>query len=288
MPVGFGPQTYVTDLAGGPDGFVAVGADRDALAIWTSPDGRTWSTVNSTEAGFERGLFTTVIRDDRGWLAVGQFNGRPTHDGAVWRSADGVAWQRMADAAPLSGPDEVELWDVIAHDGGYLLVGNLGSHEERVACDKLLAGGARLAAAGTDVALSCGWGVRTHWWSPNAEDWQLLPPVAEAPGEPPLPVVRPDGRGVSDFGPIRAGGPGLVTLAYEIAGRDAPNDVRAIWTTADARTWSPLGAAPQLPPGASVSDMVVVGRRIAAVGTWWAENAPNAEDGRVWIGTILP
>ena len=289
LPAGFEDlaETYVTDLAAGPEGFVAVGASGRLMAIWTSPDGRAWSAIDPEKSGLEAGLFTSVARDDRGWLAVGQFN-RATHDGAIWRSDDLVSWRKVADAAPLAGPEEVELWDVQAYAGGYLLLGSLGSHEERVACEQLLGrGDGRLASAGGKLALSCGWGVQTHWWSADGDTWQLLPPIAEKPGGPPLPV-RPDGRGLMERGPIRAGGPGLVTIGYDVAGRDGPFDVRGVWVTADARTWEPVGQPAQFAPTDTVTDIVVSGRRVIAVGSWWEQDAPNGEDAKVWIGTVLP
>jgi hypothetical protein len=292
LPVGFGLAT-VTDVAAGPDGFVAVGISGQAMAIWTSQDGRAWSVVDSKAAGFGPGSFAAVVREDRGWLAVGQFDDRVTHDGALWRSADLAAWRKLADAAPLRGPEEVELSDVVAFAGGYLLVGSLGSHDDRVACEQLLGrGDGQLASIKDQLAVSCGWGVRTHWWSPDGDAWQLLPPVVEPPGGPPL-HVRPDGRGLMEPGPVRAGGPGLVTVGYEIAGRNGPNDIRGVWVTADARTWVPVGAAPQFAPNSSVTDLAVSGRRLIAVGSTFAPDKiavgpSNGEDAAVWIGTVLP
>ena len=279
-------ETYVTDVAAGPDGFVGVGTAGGRMAVWTSSDGREWVTVDAQQAGLRPGSLTAVVRDREGWLAVGQFDDRPTHDGAVFRSPDLASWRKVADAPPLSGPDEVELWDVIAFEGGYLLVGSLGTHEDRVRCEQLLGRGGKLAAA-VETALSCGWGARTHWGSLDGETWVLLPPVADQPGGAPLPV-GPDGRRIMDFGPIRAAGPGVVTIGYDVAGRKGPIDVRALWTAADGRSWVPVGRAPQFPAGASVNDFVVVGRAVLAVGSWWTPEGVNGEDGRAWIGTILP
>jgi hypothetical protein len=293
LPQGAAPPPGVYDVAAGPDGFVAVGISGQSMAIWTSPDGRDWTAVDEKAAGLVRGSFGSVVRDDRGWLAIGVRDDRRTHEGAVWRSPDLASWRAISDAPPLAGPEEIELGTVHRFAGGYLLVGNLGTHEERVRCEQLLGHAEGRLALSSDLALSCGWGVTTHWWSADGEGWQLLPPVAQAAGAPPLPL-GPGGRGLIYRWPIRPGGPGLVTIGYEAVDPEAAGDVRAVWVTPDGRTWIPVGAAPQFPPEASVADMVVVGRQIIAVGSTWSPEAaaqPGAgtgEDGAIWIGTVLP
>jgi hypothetical protein len=294
LPAGFGQDAFVSRLAAGPDGFVAVGEAGGRMAIWASRDGRAWSAVHPDAGNFIAGTMSAVARDDDGWIAVGWRGDRPTHDGVVWRSTDLATWHIVTDEAPLSGPDEVELFDISPFAGGYLLVGNLGTQDERRRCEQLTGfGDGQFATAGR-VALSCGWGVQTHWRSPDGRHWQLLPPIVPQPGAGPLPVIRPDGRGLVDRGPIRAGGPGLVTIGYEIGALDGRGDVKAVWTTADGRTWEPVGRAPQFGPDTSVADIAVVGRRIIAVGSTFMPgdaNDPNAgdgQDGAVWIGTVLP
>ena len=282
-------SSLVSDLAAGPDGFVAVGAVGERMASFASQDGRTWSRVEAAGAGFPKGSLTSVVRDDAGWMAVGVRDDRPTHDGAVYRSADLSTWEPIADEAPLSGPDEVELFDVHPFAGGYLLIGNLGTHQERLNCEQILGRGDGRLASEEIEALSCGWGITTHWWSPDGVSWRELPPVSPKPGGPPLPL-RPDGRGLVDRSPIRTGGPGLVTIGYERAG---PNEVdsRAVWVTADGSTWNPVGPPRQLPRDASINDMIVSGRSIVLVGSTWSEEAAAAgigEDGAVWIGTVQP
>ena len=240
LPIEMGPRSLVSDIAAGPDGFIAVGAVEETMASFASEDGR-MARVEAAGAGFPKGSLTSVVRDGAGWLAVGVRDDRPTHDGVVYRSADLSSWELIADERPLAGPDEVELFDIHPFAGGYLLIGNLGTHEERLNCEQLLGRADGRLASGEIEALSCGWGVTTHWWSPDGESWRELPPVSQKPGGPPLPV-RPDGRSLLDRSPIRTGGPGLVAIGYETAG---PNelDPRALWVTADGRHVEPGRAA---------------------------------------------
>jgi hypothetical protein len=292
LPEGFGRDSSVNRIAAGEDGFVAVGSKGMQMAIWTSADGRVWTTVDPDRAGLVRGALYSVVRDGQGWLAVGARDDRETGDGALWRSKDLSSWHALADAAPLAGREEVTLNDVFPFGAGYLLVGSSGTHEERVRCENMGVDAGHLAMAG-DLALVCGWGHDAQWWSPDGKTWQLLPRTTNDEGDQ-LPPFRPDGRGLMSYGPVRAGGPGLVTIGYDFAGRNGPNDVRGVWTTADGRHWEPVGQARQFPPDSSVESMVVVGRRIIAVGSRGWVPAPNApdegtpEDAAVWIGQILP
>ena len=294
VPLGddFGRDAGVAQVAAGPDGFAAVGMNGDKAAIWTSPDGRSWTPVDAVRAGLVKGSVNSIARDDRGWIAVGTRNDRPSHDGAIWRSRDLDSWRLVGDQAPLKGPEEVEPWEIVPFAGGYLLTGNFGSHDDRLQCEQQQGlGDGQVAATGRLLEVDCGWGTESHWWSADGERWQLLPPLHEQPGQPPLPVTRADGRGLLGWGPIRAGGPGLVTIGYEIAGRNGPNDVTAIWTSSDGRTWEPVGRAPQFPAGTYPSSMAVVGRQVVAVGYADDPNPQNqgsTQDGVVFIGTILP
>lgn len=106
-------------------GFVAVGAaeegeDFDA-AVWTSPDGLSWTRVAHDEAVFGgdatggRRLdqtMTDVVTAGTGLVAVGTETAGPEYpedlagddsDAAIWISSDGVTWQRIAADAEIFG-----------------------------------------------------------------------------------------------------------------------------------------------------------------------------------------
>ena len=103
----FRPGSFMMDVTSGPDGLVAVGiADLgDAAAIWTSPDGRSWTLVSDDGPTFERTGITSIIWAGDRYLAVGPgyqtswcggcFEGDGLEPCAVWTSADGRVWNRI-------------------------------------------------------------------------------------------------------------------------------------------------------------------------------------------------
>ena len=93
-------------LAGGPGGWLAVGPQ----AIWTSPDGTTW-TLAATHG------ITPQLPGDQMWVLNSTAQGflaaglAPAGHGAsqavLWTSRDGLTWQReTADQLGLAGPGE--------------------------------------------------------------------------------------------------------------------------------------------------------------------------------------
>lgn len=174
------------------------------------------------------------------------------------------------------GPDETELWRVLPFARGFFVVGNHGSHEERVKCEQLLGAMASLDdAPPPETALSCGWGREHHWLSADGTSWQRLPPLDPLPGQPPPPGFRP-----LEFRLISSGGPGIVNLAED---NRPPDGDSGIWLSADGSTWQPVDAPAQLEPASMQMGMAVLGGRIVAVGE------RSDPDGRstpaVWIGS---
>jgi len=123
---GVGSQGISSVTLGGP-GLVAVGAEEPntdvamgglRAAVWTSPDGVTWSRVPDDEAIFGGGEGDETGMDDvvavgSGLIAVG---GR-----MAWTSPDGITWTRVPDAETIFGIGEME--DVIAGGTGLIAVG---------------------------------------------------------------------------------------------------------------------------------------------------------------------
>jgi hypothetical protein len=279
----------VLDLAAGPGGYVAVGSQAERAAIWASGDGRSWARVSRAEdPAFGPGLVSGVVWTGRDWIAVGRQGGDPTYDGAVWRSPDLTAWRRVAVADPaLAGDDEVSLWAAIPFAGGVLARGGRGTHQDRVKCEDLLGGAGTLPEL--QLVLSCGWEVETHWWSVDGEVWQRLPDVTPRLGQPPLPRVGPPpGRRLIFQRAVASGGPGLVTVDYELVGDNDSADTQALWTSADGRTWTRVGNAEHFGRDEWVEDVLVAGRTVIAVGEAPERTGEFGKDGAVWIGTILP
>src|SRR4029077_19519423 len=89
-----------TLLAGGPGGWVAVGPQ----AIWTSPNGLTWTLAAShgITPKLPGDAVWVISKTSSGYLAAGTGNGpgQGQHTGVIWTSRDGLTWQR-ATAAQL-------------------------------------------------------------------------------------------------------------------------------------------------------------------------------------------
>ncbi len=91
-------KAQMYDVAVGAHGLVAVGsADTTSqigtdAAVWTSPDGLTWTRVPS-DPSFVDAAMNGISATASGFVAVGQ----GPLGAAVWTSADGTAWVRVAD-----------------------------------------------------------------------------------------------------------------------------------------------------------------------------------------------
>jgi hypothetical protein len=73
--------------SGGP-GFVAAGFAGSDAVVWTSADGRDWHPVR--DVSLRNGVISSIVPTASGLIAFGH---RPDSDaGAIWTSADGVAW----------------------------------------------------------------------------------------------------------------------------------------------------------------------------------------------------
>jgi hypothetical protein len=126
--------------SGGP-GLVAVGmenrgsqksaeldeSDYDA-AVWTSPDGITWTRGPRNEAvlvgpGYE--LMTSVIDRGSELVAVGAIGfDQKGWDAAVWTSSDGTTWTRVSHDESVFGLGRyVRMFGVAAGDSGLVAVG---------------------------------------------------------------------------------------------------------------------------------------------------------------------
>jgi hypothetical protein len=86
-----------TRVAGGPHGWAAIATGAPG-ALWTSPNGRSWTLAATrglpTQPGDSIWVLTSTAQ---GFLAAGQGT---AGQAVIWTSPDGVTWQRMT-AAPL-------------------------------------------------------------------------------------------------------------------------------------------------------------------------------------------
>jgi hypothetical protein len=111
--------------------FVAVGYagspdDADA-AVWTSPDGATWTRATPDTAvfgGSSRQEMLGVVVTADGVVAVGFDDSGGDGDAAVWTSPDGATWSRVAhDEETFGGPNNQGMGGVIVMPGGLVAVG---------------------------------------------------------------------------------------------------------------------------------------------------------------------
>lgn len=119
--------------AASEDGFILVGyddrsGDRDAR-IWTSPDGLTWTQVESSVlggAGDQWASAVAAVPDSGGWLVAGTSGARGEGDIALWRvDADGEVTRRDAGETALSGPGEQTVTNIaIDAEDHVILAGN--------------------------------------------------------------------------------------------------------------------------------------------------------------------
>jgi hypothetical protein len=225
--------------AGGP-GLVAVGLEEwpdigtpsapapPSGAVWTSPDGITWSRVPHDEAVFDRASMSSVTAEGPGLVAVGSTSMMSAfgRSAAVWTSPDGITWSRVPHDEAVFGGAGIS--SVTAGGPGLVAVGGVGPDAavwtsadgitwSRVRYDEAVFGGdasnsiSSVSAAGTGlVAVGDGADGAAVWTSPDGITWARVPHDEE--------VFGGDG-GMSS---VTSGGPGLVVVGH--AGGNA-----AVW-----------------------------------------------------------
>jgi hypothetical protein len=247
----------ISVTAGGP-GLVAVGVDGplDDLdaAVWTSPDGITWSRVPHDEAVFGgEGLqvMENVTVGGPGLVAVGsEVPGDFDQRAAVWTSPDGITWSRVPhDEAVFGGADEF-------------------SHQQMIS---VTAGGPGLVAVGNKQT---GVGQAVVWTSPDGVTWPRVPHDEAVLG----------GHEVREMFGVTAGGPGLVAVGSDGAGDGVDKDA-VVWTSPDGINWSRVPHDEPVFGGAdshqSITSVTVGGPGLVAVGVD-ESNDDLDKDAAVW------
>lgn len=168
----FGPRSRLQDVEAAGPGIVAIGFDpagpnRFVQAVWTSPDGRSWTEVPGIAETFDGRTLITVYQS--GGEVIG-WEDDPSAAGVatIWTTDDGVAWRRLNFQPRLED------------NGGNNLpaVGGPGFVVPGVDADF------------TDPAV---------WTSPDGETWTKVPydeAVFELEGFQPYPSAIPGGPGV--------------------------------------------------------------------------------------------
>ncbi len=240
-------------------GFIAVGVDGTSpdlggsadwtsqeAAVWTSPDGVSWSRVPHDEAVFAgpgRQEMWDVAASGTGLVAIGfdeegPMNGS-SEDQAIWVSDDGISWSQVF------GFGVGEMNDIESAPSGYVGVGELSGSAAWTSDDGLSWSltpdspldrdgrfMASLARQGAKyVAVSGRWdgGDIAAWQSDDGANWAFLSEVY-----PPA--------GIERFTPtaIAASNSGFVVAANNEMGisSDSAVDTTAVWTSTDGINWT--------------------------------------------------
>ena len=143
----------MTSMVSAEQGLVAVGYARNdpsafdiSAAVWTSPDGVTWTRIPHS-APFDSSGMRAVTIGSGAYVAVGSDHGAGRTRPAVWSSGNGTEWQRQRLQA-----EEGAMAGVTPVDGGFAAAGWVQSSGE------------------TRLAL---------WTSPDGVAWTLEPAVTE-------------------------------------------------------------------------------------------------------------
>jgi len=216
-----------------------------AAAVWTSPDGISWSRVPHDPAVFDRAGMNSVTAGGPGLVAVGfEFLDEERVIAVVWASPDGIAWSRVLHDEAVFGGATME--SVTTGGPGLVAVGGSHPHDDpRVAAVWTSADGVTWARVPNDEAVfdragmnsvtvggpglvAVGWAdegentVAAVWTSADGVIWSR---------------VRHDEAvfGGATMESVTAGGPGLVAVGSADEGEDT---AAAVWTSPDGFTWS--------------------------------------------------
>jgi hypothetical protein len=215
-------------------GFAVTGPEADA-AVWTSPDGQSWTRVEDpalSEDGTQR-IYSLVVTPD-GIVAGGthfhanQF-GLYNLDARIWISEDGSSWE-VVDAPEFGGPGwqfinaVLAVPDGLVAAGGYIL-GQPGRHNEAAV-----------------------------WTSTDGREWtRVLDPALEGPG-------------AQNISSLVLGPDGLIAVGYDTT----PYGTRipAVWASSDGTHWvRSLDPGLAEPGNRWMNAVAADAERLVAVGT---------------------
>ncbi len=261
------PLGYLAPLiAGGPDGWMAEGQN----AIWTSPDGQSWTLAATHGITQEPGDVIDVVTSTAdGFLAAGQ---EKTSDGgteaAVWISHDGLTWQRITASQlglTTSGTVAQDISyatsrgnDTVISDGTSVWLSTSGGsawtpvtvpvdHGARSQISGVSFDGSGLIAVrpGTTVG---GTSDGVAYFSPNGQTWQYTGTIDPAGGWSPV-VVKGS------------------TYGFVVTGTTTRNQRVAYTSTGNGASWRPTGSLGGVSSESSLVPTVASGGNVVAVGS---------------------
>jgi len=230
-------------------GFAVVGREADA-AVWTSPDGLTWTRLDDPAlgGGGTQRISSLIIGPDG--IVAGGTNFLPNEfglynlDARVWVSADGSSWEAIDDPT-FGGPGWQYITSIVAGPEGLVA-----------------AGGDILGAPGVDNDAAV-------WTSPDGASWTR--------------VEDPDFRRerAQQISAISVGDDELVAVGYDTG--PAGNRIPAVWRSADGSAWVRIDDSVLTEPGHRwMSGVAIAGFGVVAVGTDGTRSNGNPA---VWLFT---
>lgn len=287
---GAGDQRLL-DVAEGSSGLVAVGLDGGSAAVWSSADGAVWERVGHDEAVFggpgdqRAEAVAAAPGGGGGWVAVGTDAGVGDGDAAVWRSADGRSWERVADDGGLGGPGSQAALDVTVGPGGLTAVGvgdgsaqswtssdggawtplpiGDGVAAAGVAADERAVAAGSAAADGLDAAV---------WRRSEGPSWER-----QEGGELSGPLDQ-------ELAAVAVGDALAVAVGATNLGG---GDDAAVWSSADGAAWVRSIHDEELFGGDQAQRMLDVGvQGTTAVAVGWSGSSPASRDAAVWVSEL--
>jgi hypothetical protein len=286
---------YIMAMTAYGDGFVAVGEDfrSDAMvngAIWSSPDGASWTRLDTARNDLTESVLDFVATDARQLVAIGHLrtgdNASDGQDRIAWISDDGMRWQRVIP--PPFGRDEIDgltggptgfvAWGRGTSGNAVIYESPTGRSWTLATTDQSLTGmaigtirpyrggyvavGERLAPSSTTVG-GPNLSAAAAWWSADGRTWHV--------------AATDEGFGL---GSLYVGARGLVGFG----GGSCPRCIgpATMWRSGDGLRWHTVGDdVPNWP--AYISD----GARIIRYDWQATGDLFDSADGDVWrkIGT---
>jgi hypothetical protein len=267
-------------VVGGPGYIAAAGIDESSAAIWTSPDGLTWTrTAQPTGPG----RVAALTAGGPGFVAVGSRSGRA----AVWTSSDGLAWAAVPDSQDFASPTAGGLAQMSAvtnagpglvavgvESGGGGMTGQQGAvwtsvngTEWRKApvpdpgdwIHDVVAGGPGLVAVGSSQPVGSAQETAAVWTSTDGNLWTRVP----------------DGPAFANafIGSVLAGPKGLAAVGNGLDPKTGAFHPMT-WVSSDGLSWTGAVAGSEPPPasptrafdGSAIADLAAVGGGLLAVG----------------------
>jgi hypothetical protein len=261
-------------LAGGPGGWVAVGPQ----AIWTSPDGLTWTlaATHGITPQLPGDQLLVLTNTAAGFLAAGV---TPASGGGtqavIWTSKDGLTWQRKtAVQAGLTalGATAQGIVYATARGADTVISGGVASGSTTVSAAWLSTDGGSTWTAVT-IPADHGAGTSISGLGFDGSGLIAVRPGQAANGRPDgVAYFSPNGQDWQYTGTIDAAGgwsPSVVkgsTNGFVVTGQTSAGQIVAYTSTGTGGTWQPTGSLGQVPARSVQSATVGTDGTVIAVG----------------------